>query len=527
MTRYKSIDLFAQPVIDVKVTPYLSAISIAQNVPTIPYITISNPSLNDYTNVKIHISFSPNAFKDHCIEIDCITTDTIKRTQNISVRHCDDYLLSLEQPQDCQVQITITANEFDDIQRHSHLTILDDNSWFASEEHILLLPLYIQRKYNNVDRLPEIKLRNIDSLINRSSANDIVNQQKQQTYFLSNLAYTAIQNLNISIKESDHPFLRRIHSVKSYTELVKTGVGSIVDIVCLYSAVLQKLGLQSAVVISRDAMWVVVCLGQNGAPTGLLDSCDPIYRMDVLPVDVSGIDAGSLKDFRTAIRKGCKSHFDQRASSVSWVVELEAKRDVDRHMFSSDDQAVDCATERLGEMRTSDVLRSNLLSEYYPYKGRAGDDPLSVSSSRAGEGLRLIVESEGPMLDTRAFELYVNGIGLKHLDEERRKALNRALLQEIDCGHILVLSEVAANRKTRRIIRSPCVAPIFPRARGSRALSQIPLQEIQFTARLLLLDARLELSWCSENHLRCLAEMYELPDHFPELEDILNSEFPY
>ena len=41
----------------------------------------------------------------------------------------------------------------------------------------------------------------------------------------------------------------------------------------------------------------------------------------------------------------------------------------------------------------------------------AGDDLLRIRASRVGEGLRLIVESEGPMLDTRGFKLYANGVG--------------------------------------------------------------------------------------------------------------------
>ena len=527
MTRYKSIDLFEQPVITFEVIPYLSAITIAQNVPIISYINICNPSLNDYTNVRIFISFAPSLLKSHFIEIDCIPNETAKRIENICVEHCDDFIRSLDCPQECQVDITVTCNEFEDCQQLSRLTVLDDNSWVTSQEHIQILPHYIKEEYKNVDILFRSCFKNSRLLSNEASASNFGFEKEQQLYSLSCIAYSAIGNLKVSLKEPDQPFLDRIQSVKSYTELVETKSGSIVDIVCLYSALLQQLGLDNAVVISDDAMWVVVRLGGSDRAAGLLGSCDPIYRMSLLPVDVTGLDSENPGDFWSAIKKGCERHFDQRGSSIRRVVEIEAEKDVNRHVFSSDDLPGGRGKESPDNLRHSEELGVDFLSEYDPHVGQAGGDPLRTSASNVGEGLRRIVESEGPMLDIRAFELYTNGIGLQHLDEERSRALNRALRGEIDSGHILTSSEMIANGNPRRIIRSSHVAPIFPRVRGSRPLSQIPIHELQFAARLLLLDARLELSWCSENHLRCLAVMYGLADRFLELKGILNDEFPY
>lgn len=470
-------------------------------------------------------------FMDEYIKIDCIKSETNMSFKNIKVQDRKRMFDSLDEPQECQVIITVSSNEFEVIERSKYFTVLDYNSWTPSDALVKLLPFYIERNVYIDDNLASKCLIDNNSLSNKLQF-DIRNlQQKQESLLLARAAYMALQDLNLSLRQNDQPFLDGIHSVKWYSDLVRTRVGSIADIVILYSGLLQQLGLSNSVAISTETMWVVICMDDTNDTTKFLDRYSPIYRRSVLPIDVAGVCAGSSIDFWSAITRGCRRHYDQRESSVRWIIEVEAQEEAEKHWSSSKDSVASQTTGLSETIGSSGVSKSNLLSEYYSYEGKAGDDPLHANVNNVGRGLRGIVDCEGPILDTRAFELYVKGLGLQRLDHERHSALNKALRDEIDSGRILVTQEGEINEETRRILRSPQVAPIFPRERGSRSLRHIPIQEIQFIARLLMLDVHLELSWCSEAHLRLVAEVYDLIDQFavlePVLKSMLDSDFPY
>ena len=66
-----------------------------------------------------------------------------------------------------------------------------------------------------------------------------------------------------------------------------------------------------------------------------------------------------------------------------------------------------------------------ILSEYVTYKQPGGPDPRTVSIGEVADGLCLIIETEGPMIAKRAYDIYLRGCGIRRLGGELKSYSDR------------------------------------------------------------------------------------------------------
>jgi very-short-patch-repair endonuclease len=154
-------------------------------------------------------------------------------------------------------------------------------------------------------------------------------------------------------------------------------------------------------------------------------------------------------------------------------------------------------------------LPDALLADYIAFSGAAGPDPRTASLGEVADGLRQIIDIEGPMIAKRAYDIYLRGCGIKRLGGEMQRTMNSALASAIRQGHVMSDNVTSKGGLILSTVRSKGAPAVKPRRRGPRAFEEIPQGELRAVARHV--SETLNLKSCSDEHLRALAEIFDLP----------------
>ena len=166
---------------------------------------------------------------------------------------------------------------------------------------------------------------------------------------------------------------------------------------------------------------------------------------------------------------------------------------------------------------------------YVEFEGRAGPDPKLGSPAQIANGLRSIVDVEGPMVANRAYSVYLRSSGYRRMGGELKKSMNKGLQHAIRTGLIVKEDELAKGGLLYSIIRAPGSPGVMLRTRGPRDFEEIPPSELQLVAYRLARDEGFELG--SEAHLRAVLEFFGLKrltvQVSTRLLDVLTRSYPY
>jgi very-short-patch-repair endonuclease len=166
---------------------------------------------------------------------------------------------------------------------------------------------------------------------------------------------------------------------------------------------------------------------------------------------------------------------------------------------------------------------------YVAYDGPSGGDPRTVSAGAVAEGLYRIIAVEGPMMAKRAYEIYLQGCGIKRMGHELKGAMNKALAEAIRQGRVLSEDERGKRGLLFSVVRVKEGPPIRLRTRGPRTFEEIPPSEVQTVA--MYLAKRGHLTPGSDEHLRAVLECLEIKrltvPLSTTLREILGKRYPY
>ena len=150
-----------------------------------------------------------------------------------------------------------------------------------------------------------------------------------------------------------------------------------------------------------------------------------------------------------------------------------------------------------------------LLADYVAFSGMAGPDPRTVTVGEVADGLCQIIDTEGPMIAKRAFDIYLRGCGIRRLGGELKSTMNKALSSAVGQGRVICENVTSRTGLILSTVRSKGAAPVRPRRRGPRSFEEIPPSELQAIAQRLS-DA-LNLVPGSDELLSAIVEILDLP----------------
>lgn len=151
---------------------------------------------------------------------------------------------------------------------------------------------------------------------------------------------------------------------------------------------------------------------------------------------------------------------------------------------------------------------SSGVAPYVAFDGPAGPDPRHASKARVAEGLCRIIDTEGPMLVRRAYNLYLSGVGIARLGRKLKRTMNRALQHAIQQGLIATEDEFDTGGLVNSIVRIMGRPATVLRERGPRTFEEIPRSELELMARRLSHDGAFEAG--SDNHRRAVLKAFDL-----------------
>lgn len=133
-------------------------------------------------------------------------------------------------------------------------------------------------------------------------------------------------------------------------------------------------------------------------------------------------------------------------------------------------------------------------------------------------GLRYIIEIEGPMIVKRAYDIYLRGCEIQRMGGNLKSLLNKALYKGVQQGIFKLENELGHEGYLQSTVRMAQHSPINLRTRGNRSLEEIPASELCVVSHLLyrnFISFTDELGLPSNNfgddmHLREILEHYDL-----------------
>jgi very-short-patch-repair endonuclease len=152
---------------------------------------------------------------------------------------------------------------------------------------------------------------------------------------------------------------------------------------------------------------------------------------------------------------------------------------------------------------------NRLLADYIAFSGTAGPDPRTATLGEVADGLRQIIDVEGPMIAKRAYDIYLRSCGIRRLGGEMQRTMNSALASAIRQGHVMSDNVTSKGGLVLSTVRSKGAPAVKPRRRGPRTFEEIPPGELRAVARHV--SEALSLKPCSDEHLRAVAEVFDLP----------------
>ncbi len=162
---------------------------------------------------------------------------------------------------------------------------------------------------------------------------------------------------------------------------------------------------------------------------------------------------------------------------------------------------------------------SSALAEYSSYSGLSCHDPRVSTQSQIAEGLRLIVEAEGPVQVKRAFDTYLRSCGIKRMGHELRDGLLGALDRLKRSNVIASHKYKAEDDSLSEVVWIQGASKEVVRKRGDRSLQEIPLGELFAISQLAANASKASVG--SEDHLRAILEWLDLKRLTSNAEEIL------
>ena len=117
------------------------------------------------------------------------------------------------------------------------------------------------------------------------------------------------------------------------------------------------------------------------------------------------------------------------------------------------------------------------LTPYVEWRGHAVD-PRRVSQGEAAEVLCAIIETEGPVLENRAYQTYVRASGIQRLGPQIRRTLNRALAKLERHGRVVVERAAGERGYRNAVLRTPETDRVRMRDIGPRSFDEVPGGEL-------------------------------------------------
>lgn len=135
------------------------------------------------------------------------------------------------------------------------------------------------------------------------------------------------------------------------------------------------------------------------------------------------------------------------------------------------------------ERSAATVLKG--LSPYRQWAAGPLPDARTAKACEIVDGLVGIVTTEGPVVASRAYEVYVRASGGHRVAKGVRSALNRAAASAIRAGRLCQLEDGEPGQAGKTLYM-PGTPSVIVRARGDRDLEQIPITEVAALVRDLL-----------------------------------------
>ena len=122
------------------------------------------------------------------------------------------------------------------------------------------------------------------------------------------------------------------------------------------------------------------------------------------------------------------------------------------------------------------------LAPYEEWRGHAAD-PRTASLEEAAEKLQAIIDAEGPVLVSRAYQTYVRASGIQRLGPQIRRVLNRALAKLERRKRVVVERSAGGNGYRNAVLRTPETDRVKLREIGPRSFDEVPHSELALLVR--------------------------------------------
>ncbi len=186
--------------------------------------------------------------------------------------------------------------------------------------------------------------------------------------------------------------------------------------------------------------------------------------------------------------------------------------DVDQNVFQME-KAEDLKVPQFSNITTVNPQATNNFSHqaivvaYNAYAGPACPDPRVVKIDDVVEGLKGIIEAEGPVQTKRVFDIFLRSCGIKRMGHDLRDTLKKALDSLKNSKSVSSHQYMPEEDFLAETVWTAQQSHLVVRKRGDRTLEEIPLSELEALSNIVASNKNF-LS--IDEHMRSMLDALEL-----------------
>lgn len=311
--------------------------SLTQNrIKTIQYVRIINDSAEDFGRAILKMECTPDFSKGFEVEINLTSNARIEiNTADIEVK--GDYLANLAEKVVGSLLFSVVGTVKDEngeetskvlAETTETIEILPYNQWGGSAELPELLASFVMPNHPETAGILPLCAKQLEEWGRNPSLTGYLTQDKNEAKFQMAAAYEVLKKMGIAYAVGQASYEEIGQKIRTPDEITAQKLGNCLDLSCFYAALLEAMGLNPILVLTKGhayvGCWLIDCTFNNMAED---DSAALNKRCaegidEIMLVECTAFTAGDALSFENAV----KVAKDRILEDKDFILALDIKR---------------------------------------------------------------------------------------------------------------------------------------------------------------------------------------------------------
>ncbi len=229
------------------------------------------------------------------------------KLNDVDLKINGDYLATLTEKINCNLKITVEVDGEILVSRYEELTILSFDEWAGMGVYPEILASFVTPNHPIMNQLKHEVAKILGSWNVDASLDGYLSQNSDRVKKMAGAAFVAIQKLNIVYSVLKSSYENEGQRIRLCEDIYENRLANCIDITLLYCSLIESLGLNPIIILSRGHAYAGVWLVDQSFQENILDDSYDIERRteeginEIIVVECTNMCSGNLISFDEAI----------------------------------------------------------------------------------------------------------------------------------------------------------------------------------------------------------------------------------